>query len=157
MSKKENLLKKMQIPVLLCAAAAFLSSCGGTYYEKVQDEYSKNRPFNCSGLHVKQGSWHYVDSFGQIVDTRGRCYKGMKHGAFDFYVNGYKVATTKYERDTEIYTSCYVKGKRTINLETCMRASAATMSSNPNVGNPGNAAYPVPVMRTEPVKKSVWD
>lgn len=155
MTKKKNALYSLLTIALMSFAMTLLSSCGGTYYDKTQSDFSRNRPFNCSGLHVKQAEWHYTDSFGQIVDTRGRCYKGLKHGTFDFYVNGFKVATTKYERDAEVYTSCYVKGKQTLNLETCMRASASNMYNNN--ANAGNAVYPAPIMRTEPVKKSVWD
>ena len=144
----------MKILALLCTAAALLSSCSSSYYERSQDEMSKNRPYNCDGLHVKQAEWHYVDSFGQVVDTRGRCYKGMKQGAFDFYVNGIKVATTKYERDAEVYTSCYVKGLQTINLQTCMGVSATNRQNSNNVNN---SSAPAPAIISEPVKKSVWD
>ena len=155
--KRMNIsLKKLQVLSFLCFAMALLCSCGGSYYERSQDEGSKNRPYNCDGLHIKQAEWHYVDSFGQVVDTRGRCYKGMKHGNFDFFVNGIKVATTKYERDAEVYTSCFVKGLQTIDLQTCMRASASNIN-NMNVNNGTNTNNNAPVMLMEPVKKSVWD
>ena len=141
---------------LLCAVVAIMTSCSGSYYERVQSDASMHSPYNCDGLHIKQGVWHYMDSFGQVVDTEGRCYKGMKHGNFDFYVNGIKVATTKYERDAEVSTSCYVKGLQTLNLQACMAASAR-YNSNGNYVEGNNTNTNVPIMRTEPVKKSVWD
>ena len=142
---------------LMCAVTAIMTSCGGSYYERVQSEASVHRPYNCDGLHIKQGVWHYTDSFGQVVDTKGRCYRGMKHGNFDFYVNGIKVATTKYERDAEVNTNCYVQGLQTINLQACMAASARFNNNANNINNGYNANANVPIMRTEPVKKSVWD
>ena len=153
-------LKNLQIFTILCVAMTLLCSCGGSYYERSQDELSKNRPYNCDGLHVKMGVWHYVDSFGQVVDTKGRCYKGMKHGNFDFFVNGIKVATTKYERDAEVYTSCYVKGLQTLDLQTCMRVSASNVKNMNNVSSENNKTSTnsnAPIIMQEPVKKSVWD
>lgn len=156
MKRKNISLKKIQVLTFLCVAMALLCSCGGSYYERSQSEASKNRPYNCDGLHIKMAEWHYLDSFGQVVDTRGRCYKGMKHGNFDFFVNGIKVATTKYEKDAEVYTSCFVKGMQTIDLQTCMRVSANNINNMNNVNN-GAKNSNVPVMMMEPVKKSVWD
>lgn len=152
MNKIKKAYNKLCIFALMSVAATMLSSCSSAYYERVQDEASINRPYNCDGLHIRHAMWHYKDSFGQVVDTRGRCSKGMKHGTFDFYVNGIKVAATKYERDAEVNTNCYVRGLQTIDLETCMRLSASTIANNDYTGNDYT-----PVIKTEPVKKSVWD
>ena len=91
-----------------------------------------------------------VVTFGQKVDVIGKCTRGMKNGNFDFYVNGIQVARTKFSRDEEIKTKCFINGVQTYNLYTCMSINANGM--NPNVQGSGQA----PAVQA-PFKKSVWD
>lgn len=131
-----------------------LCSCGGSY-QRYQDEASRHQPCNCSGYHLNNATWIFTDNLGQEVFVAGRCVKGMKHGSFDFLVDGALVARTKFSRDSEIKTQCFVEGVQSVNLQTCMTSNA--MIRNNNMPN-NNTPAPTPSEAPAPVvKKSVWD
>lgn len=156
MSKKRMFIKKACIFALIGATTILFSSCGG--YLRQQDYNSINRPCDCTGYHLKNAVWHYTDRFGQNVDVVGKCSKGMKHGNFDFFVGGMQVARTKFSRDEEIKTKCFIGNGQTYNLYTCMNLNAQQMTSNRRNYNTTNTnAMPVQAPAEAPVKKSVWD
>lgn len=149
MIKTKKIFKKLCCVAMACATSLLLSSCAGSY-DRYQEESDKYKPCNCDGYHMNHAEWHYVDRFGQKVDVIGKCTRGMKNGNFDFYVNGIQVARTKFSRDEEIKTKCFINGVQTYNLYTCMSINANGM--NPNVQGNNQA----PAVQA-PVKKSVWD
>ncbi len=134
--------------IALIGAAMVLCSCAGAVYDRYQDEDSKHRPYDCSGLHLSGASWDFTDQYGQHVHVTGKCSKGMKNGTFDFYVDGFRVARTKYARDEEVRTNCLAGvGQSYTPLSYCMKAYVErTRGINNN-----NA----PVRQQKP--KSVWD
>ena len=124
--------------------ALLLCSCSS--YQRFQTEADQNQPYNCIGLHIEHASWHFVDEYNQEIEATGRCSRGMKHGYFNFYVDGYQVARTKYTRDQEMETLCYAIGNRLTDLRTCMIE---------NVQKTKNVK--VPREKQKPVYKSSWD
>jgi len=105
---------------LLAAMALSLTACGG-HFAKTQTTEQQNKPLDCTGLHMKKAQWHYTDANGLALDVTGTCHKGMKHGNFEFIVDGKKVATTKFIKDTEEKTTCEATGEKTRDpLEKCM-------------------------------------
>ena len=98
--------------------AMLLCSCGG--YLTRQSPESMNSPVDCDGYHVKTATWHFMDNQGEQYNIMGRCVKGQKHGNFDFFVNGQLIARTKYTRDMEVKTKCYIKGVSAGNLDHCL-------------------------------------
>lgn len=145
MQNKRLSLKKTGALAFIAIAITALCSCSSAYLRE-QDEASKYKPCDCTDYHINHAEWHYIDRFGQKVDVTGKCSKGMKHGNFDFYVGGILVARTKFSRDEEVKTRCYVKGIQTYNLYTCM-----------NINANGINATVAPAAQQTPVKKSVWD
>jgi hypothetical protein len=102
-----------------CTAAFLLCACSS--YQKFQTEADINKPYDCTGLHMNYASWRFSDEYDQDITVTGRCSKGMKHGYFNFFVDGYQVARTKFTRNQEVETLCYAIGnKHTIDLRTCM-------------------------------------
>ena len=104
-----------------CTMAFLLCSCSS--YQKYQTSADQNKPFDCTGLHMEHASWYFVDEYNQSVTATGRCSSGMKHGFFEFYIDGYEVARTKFTRNQEVETLCFANsanGRRTVNLKTCM-------------------------------------
>jgi len=138
---------------LIAATTILFSSCASAYYNRQQDQASKFRPCDCTDLHLNHAEWHFIDQFGQKIDATGKCTKGMKNGTFDFYSNGILIARTKFSRDTEVKTKCYVKGMQTYNLYYCMSANANAQGLN----NVNTAPNQTPAQAPAPVKKSVWD
>ena len=126
-------MKKFIITIALCSIAALLCSCGGSY-RTVQTPEEQSKPYSCIGLHTKRAQWQFVDELGQNVSAMGSCIKGMKHGQFEFFVNGKMVAKTKFSRDGEVKTACYAMGQTRMNLNECMKVNAA--NNNNNSGNP---------------------
>lgn len=122
-------MKKISLILALGSIAAVLTACGGSY-SRTQTLEQQNAPFNCAGLHVKNAQWHFVDDFGQRVDVMGSCHAGMKHGTFDFVVNGKLVAKSKFIKDSERKTTCLVMGKTRTNLINCMQLNAAQGQNN---------------------------
>ena len=144
--------------VIICAAMTLLCSCGGSY-QRYQDEASRHRPCNCDGYHVNNATWEFSDNLGQQILVSGRCYKGMKHGSFDFFVDGTLVARTKFSRDNEIKTQCFIEGVHVVNLQTCMTSNAMIRNNQmPNNNTPVPPTVNIPSQVPAPVvKKSVWD
>ncbi|SHK70388.1 MULTISPECIES: hypothetical protein [unclassified Fibrobacter] len=96
---------------------------------------------------MEQANWYFVDEFKQAVTATGRCSRGMKHGFFEFFVDGYEVARTKYTRDLEVETLCFAIGeKRTEDLKTCMKENARKTKK-----------ADVSREKQKPVHKSSWD
>ena len=65
----------------------------------------------------------------------------MKHGRFDFLINGQLAARTKFVRDAEVKTYCFVKGAKVGNLDHCLTANNAAMKQSnyrPNQEKPQN-------------------
>ena len=120
-------MKKIILAIALGSLAALLTSCGGSY-KKVQSPEDQAQ-FTCVGLHTKRAQWHFVDELGQNVSAQGSCIKGMKHGQFEFFVNGKMVAKTKFGKDREIKTACLAMGKTKMNLNDCMKVNAS--NNNP--------------------------
>ena len=134
-------MKKLIILAIACFAAATLTSCSS--YRKVQTEESHKSAFDCAGYHVSKASWEFTDNYGQTVNVTGRCTKGMRHGNFDFFVDGKQVARTKFVRNEEVKTACFVNGKSRTDLYTCMDMNA-NMKNNPDAAqNANNAANTV--------------
>ena len=123
-------MKKISLILALGSIAAVLTACGGSY-SRTQTLEQQNAPFNCAGLHVKNAQWHFVDDFGQRVDVMGSCHAGMKHGTFDFVVNGKLVAKSKFIKDSERKTTCLVMGKTRTNLINCMQILASQTQNAP--------------------------
>ena len=121
-------MKKIILAIALGSLAALLTSCGGSY-KKVQSPEDQSKPFNCEGLHTKRAQWNFVDELGQNVSAQGACHKGMKHGQFEFFVNGKMVAKTKFSKDREIKTACLAMGKTKMNLNDCMKVNASNANS----------------------------
>lgn len=120
-------MKKLAITIALGSLAVLLTSCGGSY-KKVQSPEDQAQ-FTCVGLHTKRAQWHFVDELGQNVSAMGSCIKGMKHGQFEFFVNGKMVAKTKFSHDGEVKTACYAMGQTRMNLNECMKVNAANNNS----------------------------
>ena len=125
-------MKKFPLILALGSIAAVLIACGGNY-SRAQTFEQQNSPFNCVGLHLKNAQWHFVDDFGQRVDVMGSCHAGMKHGTFQFIVNGQLVAKTKFSKDSERKTTSLVMGKTRTNLINCMQLNAAQAQNNPQM------------------------
>ena len=123
-------MKKISLILALGSIAAVLTACGGGY-SKVQTLEQQNAPFNCAGLHIKSAQWHFIDDYGQRVDAMGSCHAGMKHGNFEFIVNGQLVAKTKFSKDREAKTTCLVMGKTRTNLSNCMQILASQTQNAP--------------------------
>lgn len=125
------------VQAIALGATTILCSCASMNYKTVQDEESKHHPHNCSGLHVRNASWEFVDQYNQQVNVTGKCVEGMRHGNFKFTIDGVQVAVTKYVRDEEKYNTCYVGGQSYIILSDCIesyvkakKAKAAEQSKN---------------------------
>ncbi|MBR4348266.1 hypothetical protein [uncultured Fibrobacter sp.] len=124
-------MKKIITAITLCSLAALLCSCGGSY-RTVQTPEEMTKPFSCTGLHVSNATWHFVDELGQNVDVQGHCAKGKKHGQFEFYIQGKMIAKTKFTRDVENKTTCYAMAQTRMNLNDCMKINASNNSQNNN-------------------------
>lgn len=107
---------------IVLGAAMVLCSCASAEYKTLQDEESIHRPHNCSGLHVRNATWEFVDQYNQQVNVTGKCVEGMRHGNFNFYIDGVQVAVTKYVRDEEKFTRCYVGGQSYKILSDCIES-----------------------------------
>lgn len=115
-----QIMKTKIILPLLAAMALSLTACGG-HFAKTQTTEQQNQPLDCTGLHMKKAQWHYTDANGLALDVTGTCHKGMKHGNFEFILDGKKVATTKFVKDQEEKTSCEATGEKTRDpLEKCL-------------------------------------
>lgn len=120
-------MKKLAIAIAFGSLAVLLTSCGGSY-KNVQSPEDQAQ-FTCTGLHTKRAQWNFVDELGQNVSAQGACHKGMKHGQFEFFVNGKMVAKTKFSKDREIKTACLAMGKTKMNLNDCMKVNASNANS----------------------------
>ena len=113
-------MKFAQIAIL--GAAILLCSCASAGLDRVQNEESKHSIYDCSGIHLRNASWEFIDQYGQQVRVTGRCVNGMRHGNFYFYVEGVNVAKTKYIRNDEYKTVCLEGNKSYKVLEYCMKS-----------------------------------
>ena len=105
---------------ILATMALSLTACGG-HFAKTQTTEQQNGPLDCTGLHMKNAQWHFTDANGLALDVNGTCHKGMKHGNFEFLVDGKKVAVTKFIKDQEEKTSCTATAEKTRDsLEKCL-------------------------------------
>ena len=100
---------------------------------------------------MERATWHFVDEYDQEIIAYGRCSRGMKHGFFEFYIDGYQIARTKYTRDQEMETLCYANGNRLTNLRTCM---IDNVRKTRNVDMPREKQKP---KYTSSWDKSPWD
>ncbi len=121
-------MKQILILIIVSAFAVTLTSCG-SYYMKVQDEVSRKGPVNCSGYHVKNATWNFFNNLDENIYVTGRCIKGMKHGGFDFFIEGKHVARTKFVRDNEVKTACFVNGKSKLDLNSCLALREQTLKN----------------------------
>ena len=113
-------MKKIILLPILALAALSLTACGG-HFAKTQTTEQQNAPLDCTGLHMKHAQWHFTDANGLALDVTGACHKGMKHGNFEFLVDGKKVAVTKFIKDKEEKTSCSATAEKTRDpLEKCL-------------------------------------
>ena len=88
-------MKKIILLPILATMALSLTACGG-HFAKTQTTEQQNQPLDCTGLH-------------------------MKHGNFEFLVDGKKVAVTKFIKDKEEKTSCSATAEKTRDpLEKCL-------------------------------------
>lgn len=125
-----GIMKKTVAFLVLGTSVLMLTSCGGGKFQKFQTSEQMNTPFNCSGLHMRNAQWHFVDDFGQTVDAIGTCKKGMKHGNFKFSINGTVVAKTKYNKDIEIKSVCMLDPKNSVSFAFCMEQTAKSNIAN---------------------------
>lgn len=139
-------MKKISLILILCGIAATLIACGVSY-KHTQTIEEMSQPYTCAGLHMKQAQWRFLDDFGQQVNVTGSCKKGMKHGNFEFIVNGNLIAKTKYSHDVETKTTCVVMGKTRTNLNNCMQMNAAQYKNN-------NQQMQQPPMQQTPVQQA---
>lgn len=129
-------MKKIINLLVISGIALITASCAS--YVRVQTTENQSTAFDCTGLHLKQGSWHFTDDFGQNVLVTGSCAKGMRHGTFDFYVDNEQVARTKFIHNVENKTTCFVNGsKARLDLNNCMKLHASA-ESKPNYNGAPN-------------------
>ena len=113
-------MKKTILLPILATMAISLTACGG-HFAKTQTTEQQNAPLDCTGLHMKNAQWHFTDANGLALDVNGACHKGMKHGNFEFLVDGKKVAVTKFVKDKEEKTACTATAEKTRDpLEKCL-------------------------------------
>ena len=125
-------MKKFLLVPLTCGLATLLNACSEGF-DRAQTMQQMNSPYSCIGLHQKHAQWHFVDDFGQRVDATGNCVRGMKHGTFEFYVNGLLASKVKFIKDEERKSICFFGGKQTMNLISCMSLWANSWQQPPMV------------------------
>jgi len=133
--------------IAFCTLALTLCSCSS--YQKYQTKADQQIPYDCTGLHIEHASWYFIDEFNQPVTVTGRCSRGMKHGYFQFFIDGIQVARTKFTRNQEVETLCYALDNRhTDNLKTCIIANAKKRKG---------VKKTVPEEKQSPAPRSTWD
>lgn len=120
-----------------------LSSCAG--YEYSQGSGPMYGLPNCASLHMRNATWYYNDAYGNRVDVVGRCSKGMMHGNFEYSVNGVLAAKTKFVRDQELKTACFVGRKHRSMLYACMNEATAQTANYQRQATPVQQGRPVMV------------
>lgn len=95
---------------------------------------------------MNYATWYFSDEYDQNITVNGRCSSGMKHGFFNFFVDGYQVARTKFTRNQEVETLCYALGDRHTDLRTCM---IENVRKTKNID--------VPREKQKPKYKSSWE
>jgi len=120
-----------------------LSSCAT--YERGLDSSPMYGLPNCSGLHMRNATWYYNDAYGNRVDVIGRCAKGMMHGNFEYSVNGVLAAKTKFIRDQEYKTACFVGRKHRSMLYACMNEATVQTANYQRQAVPVQQGRPVMV------------
>lgn len=113
--------------MLASFAGALLVLAGCAMYSTVQTNAMMNRPPSCDDLHVHYAQWDYSDGFGNNFHTVGRCVKGMMHGEFSYMMNGTLVAKTKFIRNVESKTTCFVGKKHSSLLNYCLNDAVQKM------------------------------
>lgn len=126
---KLKLMKKTFILIAISLVAAVITSCSS--YAKHQTIEQMNTPFDCTGLHMKNAQWDFVDDYGLKIHADGRCHAGRRHGQFNFYHNNKMLAKTKFVKDKEVKTSCMIEGRQmATSLESCMNMHANAIKNS---------------------------
>ncbi len=116
-------MKKTLVLITISLVAALTISCSS--YAKHQTPEQMSTPFICTGLHMKNAQWDFVDDYGVKIHVDGRCHAGRRHGQFNFYYNNKMLAKTKFVKDKEVKTTCITpKGQMATSLEGCMNMHA---------------------------------
>lgn len=116
-------MKKTLILVAISLVAALFTSCSS--YNNFQTTEQMSQPFICTGLHLKNAQWNFVDDYGVKIHVDGRCHAGRRHGQFNFFEGNRMLAKTKFSKDKEIKTACILPaGQKSTTLEECMNIHA---------------------------------
>lgn len=113
-------MKKLYTAMIASLAGVLLVAAGCASYSAFQTDAMKNRAPTCEDLHIHYAEWDYRDNFGNVYHTVGRCVRGMKHGEFSYMMNGKLIAKTKFIRNAESKTACYVGKKHASQLTFCL-------------------------------------
>ena len=117
-------MKKTILLPILALAALSLTACGGSF-ANTQTTEQRSKPLDCTGLHMKNAQWHFTDANGNTIDANGACHKGMRHGNFEIFMSGKKVAVTKFIKNNESKTSCFANGTKSHTmLDQCLALAA---------------------------------
>ena len=113
--------------MLASFTGALFVFAGCAMYGTIQTNDMMNRPPSCEDLHVHFAQWDYNDGYGNDFHTVGRCARGMMHGEFSYMMNGVLVAKTKFIRNVESKTVCFVGKKHASQLNYCLSEAVQKM------------------------------
>ena len=113
--------------MLASFTGALVVFAGCAMYSTIQTNDMMNRPPSCEDLHVHFAQWDYNDGYGNDFHTVGRCARGMLHGEFSYMMNGVLVAKTKFIRNVESKTVCFVGKKHASQLNYCLSEAVQKM------------------------------
>lgn len=119
---------KNVVSIMLASfTGALFVFAGCAMYGTIQTNDMMNRPPSCEDLHVHFAQWDYNDGYGNDFHTVGRCARGMMHGEFSYMMNGVLVAKTKFIRNVESKTVCFVGKKHASQLNYCLSEAVQKM------------------------------
>lgn len=119
---------KNVVSIMLASfTGALVVFAGCAMYSTIQTNDMMNRPPSCEDLHVHFAQWDYNDGYGNDFHTVGRCARGMMHGEFSYMMNGVLVAKTKFIRNVESKTVCFVGKKHASQLNYCLSEAVQKM------------------------------
>ena len=134
---------KNVVSIMLASfTGALFVFAGCAMYGTIQTNDMMNRPPSCEDLHVHFAQWDYNDGYGNDFHTVGRCARGMMHGEFSYMMNGVLVAKTKFIRNVESKTVCFVGKKHASQLNYCLSEAVQKMGRH-LVPPPAPAPQPV--------------
>lgn len=142
---------KNVVSIMLASfTGALFVFAGCAMYSTIQTNDMMNRPPSCEDLHVHFAQWDYNDGYGNDFHTVGRCARGMMHGEFSYMMNGVLVAKTKFIRNVESKTVCFVGKKHASQLNYCLSEAVQKMGRH-LVPPPAPAPQPVAPVAPQPI------